>query len=133
MKPLNIVQVLLLELMRQASFNEFDGNRVASDLLANRHLWQACFIDRAAWFADARRRELTSGRDPLPQYSIEPIDLIRLRDLPDGYWNVDTLYILPEDGADDELLALASTWAADEIHWIDGGDVRRTVLRVWWD
>lgn len=70
------------------------------------------------------------------------IDLIKLRDISDDRWNVDTLFLLPQDGKADELMQLAETWGADEIDWIEGreadnllgvGGYNRRILRVWWD
>jgi len=69
-----------------------------------------------------------------------------LRDVAIG-WNVDTLFITPEPGKEMELEALANTWGADEVGWLDGkqscdalGSWSREleakaqqVLRVWWD
>ena len=113
-KPINQVQQLHLELIRLTSLNLGDGNAVVDDLLRHRGLWQAVLTDRA--------------------------NLIKLRDMPDGYWNVDTLYIMSSGVDDDALLALAHTWHADTISWIRtdrpyhhsmGGSPAR-VLYVWY-
>src|SRR5205823_8793139 len=76
------VQEIQLELLRRASVDALDGERVCASLLRHRHLWLAALVDRPG----------------LPNYA-EPGDLlltglIKLRDLPDNFWNVDTLYIL---------------------------------------
>lgn len=126
MDTINKVQELQLELMKLASFNDFDGEHVVKSLEENRHLWQAVIMDRES-------------------YSKE-IDLIKLRDLPNGYWNVDVVYILPVKGKEDELHLLADKWGADEVEWI-GSQVAQSLmgygnrdevndkklLRVWWD
>ena len=110
------IQELHLELIRRASFNNFDGERVVEDLLADKGLWQGVVMDRGAY-----------GKD---------IDLIKLRDIPDNYWNVDTLFILAAEGKEEELMDLAKSWDADEVNWmikpsLGGGDGK--VLSVWWD
>jgi len=110
------IQELNLELIRRASFNNFDGERVAEDLLANQILWQGVVMDRGAY-----------GKD---------IDLIKLRDIADNYWNVDTLFILAAEGKEEELMDLAKSWDANEVNWmikpnLGGGDGK--VLSVWWD
>ncbi len=116
------IQDLQLELMRRASFNSFDGDHVADSLLDNRDLWRGAIFDRAAYFTLGAYND---GR------KCDPIDNIRLRDIGDGYWNADTLYLTP---AEDEgaLEALARTWHADEIDWQDFPNAGRA-LRVWWD
>lgn len=104
-------QELLLELMRCASFNNFDGNQVVNDLIAHKQLWSAALIDRVD-------------------------DFIKLRDLPDN-WNVDTVYITPKTGKELELLELATKWDADEIEYVklDLGQYpnNQKILKLWWD
>ena len=111
-RAMKTAQDLQFELMRLASFNEFDGNRVADDLLANSSLWSGALIDR--------------------------FDLIKLRDLP-NYWNVDTLHVLSTGRDDSALENLAQSWHADDVRWIDGEDALKLlggggrILTVWWD
>ena len=116
------IQELNLELIRRASFNNFNGAKVAEDLLNNHNLWEGAIIDREG-------------------YS-HSINLIKLRDISDNDWNVDTLFILPLRGQEQPLEELAANWNADELSWIDaetsnslpGGDAwARRILRVWWD
>ena len=122
----NKVQELNLELISIASFNNFDGEQVVKDLLGHRDLWRGVVIDRADYAQTA---------------SVETINLIKLRDIANGYWNVDTLYILPEKGKESELKAITATWGADEVdyesaEWSQralGGGEEATILRVWWD
>lgn len=86
-------------------------------------LWDATLMDRrSAFFGE--------------------IDLVRLRDRPDGGWNVDTLYILTDPQRLEPLLALASTWSADDPGALEGEKLdillgARTLdacaLRLWWD
>lgn len=119
----NPIQDLQLQLMRMASFNGFDGEAVAGDLLAHRHLWKGAIFDRAAYFVLHARENGAC---------VDPIDDIRLRDIGDGYWNADTLYLTPADGCEDALETLARGWNADEVNWQDGPNAGR-FLRIWWD
>jgi len=77
--------------------------------------------------------------------------LIRLRDLPAGDLNADTLHILVEPGKADELEKLAGKWAASELRWLNlkeaseamgagsrmiapwSSDQSRVILQLWWD
>jgi len=126
-------QDIQFALMRLSTFNEFDGDRVADSLIEHDDLWEAWILDRAAYGAEYHRRRIAEGDPPKSGLAVEPIDLIRLRDLKAGYWNVDSLYILPIKGKEKELELLAHKWDADEIDWYDGQDCGRPVLRVWWD
>lgn len=124
---LSTPQQLQFQLMREARFNEFNPAPVIDDLLANRELWSGAVMDRAGWFAVHRGGE--------------PVDLIKLRDIEAGYWNVDTLYILSSGKDDTRLELLAKGWQADEIGWLTGEQASAAlgssqggrVLRVWWD
>ncbi len=80
-------QQLQFELMKKASFNMFDGKRVVKDLQDHSGLWLGAVMDR-------------ESSEP------ESCDLIKLRDIGEGYWSVDTLFILPVPGKEDELVDL---------------------------
>ena len=128
---INEVQRLHLRLMEIATFNEYDGQKVVSDLLNNLDLWDACLMDRAGGYGD--------------------VDLIKLRDMSQetrerlGYAcnNVDTLYILPKKGKWGSLDRLAHGWHSDEIDWIMqpragnllGASLTKDakILKIWWD
>lgn len=126
-------QQLQLELMKVASFNKFNGEKVVQDLLENRDLWKGALMDRAGFNRTGEKYEAV-------------IDLVKLRDLPD-YWNVDTLFITPRVGKEEELEKLANTWGADEVSYIGGEKAAgklgtwspetrsnpKQILRVWWD
>lgn len=129
------IQELQFELIKKSSFNDFNGDLVVKSLQENKDLWQGVIMDRAGYclhsdiFGNAR--ENTGG---------EKISLIKLRDIKDGYWNVDTLYILAKEGKEKELEQLAKTWSADEVDYYSKeesteklGGGRGLVLRVWWD
>ena len=113
-------QELQLELITQASFNNFNGLKIAWDLEAHQDLWEAVIMDRASTF--------------------KPIDLIKLRDLPKHFWNADTLFMIPKAGKRAELLALVSTWNPDELDYLPTNEAKLAlggsssdVLRAWWD
>ena len=114
---MNEVQKLELELVRHASFNNCDGPQVVADLEAHTDLWRGAVMTRVGFG-----------------------ELICLRDIENGHWNVDTLFISAASGKEDELEKLAlRSWSADEVSWVeDGGDMLGVwpapkVLRVWWD
>ena len=75
-----------------------------------------------------------------------PLNLISLRDMADGHWHADTLYIYPEDGWQFKLEEIMKEqFGADETQWINGesaGDMLGTsevddrshvILEAWWD
>lgn len=113
------VQALQLELLKGASFNSFDGRRVARDLRRNRRLWCGVILDR-------------------------PESLIQLRDLGGGVWNADTLHVLSSGADDDKLRALAATWSPDDLGWFEGARADELlglygprddwrILYAWWE
>lgn len=116
---INRVQQLQFELMKIASFNNFDGEEVTKDLTEHQDLWEGCLMTR-----DSRQ-------------------LITLRDVSDADWNVDTLYVLSSRKDDDKLESLAKDWNANEVDWVEGDEAQRMlceggrtgrrILRVWWD
>ena len=151
---------LQLELIRLQRFNRFDGRRVADDLEAHRARWEAAWMRRAdplhllqlnlmepvATGALARADVLDVVLRRPERWTLAlPMtdDLLPLRDLPEGDWNVDRLSVLARPGREAALEALARTWLADEVVSLDGrvaqvalgGHWRREpqVLVVWWD
>jgi hypothetical protein len=129
-------QELQLELMKLASFNDFNGEKVVESLQSHKDLWTSAIMDRPTYKYSRGTKE---------NYEM-CIDLIKLRDLP-KHWNVDTLFILPAPGKEDELLALSKTWGADESSYIGGEEAcnylgswgpesnknDKAILKVWWD
>ena len=69
--------------------------------------------------------------------------LVKLRDLGDNFWNVDTLYILATDEPNARRLAkLGERWSADsaivydeeETEWeLGGGIEEQRLVTMWWD
>ena len=153
----NQAKRLQLELIR---LHRFDGRRVAGDLEAHRglreaawmrridllHILQLNLMEKIATGALERDRVLDEVlRRPESRTLALTMtdDLIPLRDLPEGYWNVDRLYLLARPGHEAALEALARTWLTDEIVWLDGRVAQVAlgghwcpepqVLVVWWD
>ena len=78
-EPINDVQRLQLELLRRVHYNLLDGKKVVDDLLTWRDLWYGVIADRCA--------------DSTGNLCEPVVDLIRLRDIPRNYWNVDCVFI----------------------------------------
>jgi hypothetical protein len=123
-------QEIQLELMRRWQYNAFDGERVTASLLKHSALWQAVMMDR---FCFSKPGKLPS------------IGLIKLRDLPDNIWNVDTLYVLTASAENAHRLAAiieAEDWGGmalvhddeeDVQSALGGGEPGQAVVSVWWD
>lgn len=127
------VQDIQLELLRRAQWNALDGERVVASLLQHRDLWIAALLDRPG----------------VPNYS-EPshllmMGLIKLRDLPENFWNADTLYLLTETSAQAAQLASiieSEDWGG-EVHLHDDrvaidralgtGRDDYGLISIWWD
>lgn len=119
------VQEIHLELIRRSRYNYFNGARVLEDLVSVRELWKAVLFDR-------------------PGLSARGADLIKLRDMPDDSYNVDTLYIWATDEmASQHLVRLGESWLAD---WVEVGSKEATrqalgssrhengcLVTMWWD
>ena len=115
-------QELYLQLMGNSSFNSLDGPQVAAALRANRALWTgAVMVDDCA-------------------------GVLTLRDLPDDYNSVCTLWITTTDPQPFERFA--REWHADEFSHSKRGERgergaddnaiylnndRLSLVRMWWD
>src|SRR5438132_1576736 len=127
------VQDIQLELLRRTKFNALDGERVAASLFRHRDLWLAALLDRPG---------VPNYAEPgLPLMS----GLIKLRDLPDNFWNADTLFVLTqthEQARELARIAEEDEWAGDVYVYenqeeIDGalgtGRDEYGLMSVWWD
>ena len=129
---MNKIQQLELEIIKNTEHNNFEGKRVAKDLEDNQFLWRGVIMDRMAII-----RVMSSDK---PFYTAG-INLIKLRDIEQGIWNADTLFILSSESDDKKLEEMAKAWNADEVSWISeeqanmwlGGGKNKRVLMVWWD
>lgn len=128
--PINEIQRLQFELLRRVEYNELDGARVVADLLEWRELWYAAFGDRCAASTGKRYEQV--------------VDLIRLRDLPRNFWNVDIVFIWTDSDKVDHLKTMIKQrWRADAIDLLSQEEMERymmstigkddRVIAVWWD
>jgi hypothetical protein len=124
------VQEIQLELIRRAGISSFDGKAVVSSLKRNRDLWEAAMIDRIC---------LQRGIQ-IPYNALN-----KLREIPYGIWNADTLYVLTPSIAKGKKLARVAKkdqrGGEQHLH-VDqeqlaaamGGPALGTaVFQVWWD
>jgi hypothetical protein len=118
-KKISDAQQFQLDVIAKTNFNFFDGRKIVELLKENHKMWRAVLM---------------------------PLDLISLRDMEDGRWHADTLYIYPEDGYQFQLEELVrEQFNADEIEWIGGSSAidilgttevehkSQVILSVWWD
>jgi hypothetical protein len=118
-KKISQAQQIQLDIIAKTSFNFFNGERIAQWLKENHKMWRAVLL---------------------------PLSFISLRDMDDGHWHADTLYIYPEDGWQSELEeVMKEQFSADETRWIGGetaGEMLGTsevedksyvILEAWWD
>ncbi|MFT3891457.1 MAG: hypothetical protein QM730_07460 [Anaerolineales bacterium] len=118
-KQISEVQQIQLDIIAKTNFNYFNGKKIAEWLKENHKMWRAVLL---------------------------PLDFISLRDMADGHWHADTLYIYPEDGWGFELEEIMKEqFHADETSWIGGesagdllgdsdvDDQSHVILEAWWD
>ncbi|HLO17677.1 MAG TPA: hypothetical protein VK206_22800 [Anaerolineales bacterium] len=118
-KKISEAQMIQLNVIEKTNFNFFDGRKIVGLLKENHKMWRAVLM---------------------------PLDLISLRDMEDGTWHADTLYIYPEDGYQFQLEELVrEQFNADEVDWIGGssavdmlgttevGHISQVILSAWWD
>lgn len=118
-KKISDAQQIQLDIIAKTNFNFFSGRKIAEWLKENHRMWRAVLL---------------------------PLNLISLRDMTDGHWHADTLYIYPEDGYQFKLEEIISEqFNADEVRWISGSeavdmlgttevaDKSYVILEAWWD
>ena len=118
-KKISEAQQIQLEIIARTNFNLFNGREIAAWLKQNHKMWKAVLL---------------------------PLDFISLRDMHEGYWHADTLYIYPEDGWQFKLEeVMREQFNADEVRWIGGDsaadllgtteveDQSYVILEAWWD
>jgi hypothetical protein len=132
---INEIQRLQLELFRRVRFNELDGERVVSDLLAWRDLWYSVLPTRFPTFFPK------PGDKEYHPYT----ELSMLRCTRWGTWPADTLYIWTNDEALPQLRKrIEERWEPsdmveiipgvdEEMHLARIDDEHDRVLFVWWD
>lgn len=127
------VQDIQLELIRRTKFNAMNGERIVASLLIHRDLWLAVLLDRLGVPSyDKPGRLLTSG-------------LIKLRDLPEDYWNADKLFVLTPNREQARRLARIAEeedWGGEVQVYLNEEDINRALgtgreeyglLSIWWD
>ena len=118
-KKISEAQNFQLEVISRTNFNSFNGKRIAEWLRENYRMWRSVLL---------------------------PLDFISLRDMANGNWHADTLYIYPEDGYHFKLEEIMKEqFHADETQWIgredamdllgtdEIEDTSHVILSVWWD
>ena len=118
-KKISDAQQIQLDIIAKTNFNLFNGRKIAEWLNENHRMWRAVLL---------------------------PLDFISLRDMADGHWHADTLYIFPENGWGFELEEIMrEQFQADETSWIGGekagellgtsevDDKSYVILEAWWD
>ncbi len=86
--PITRIQALYFELIKTIRYNELDGERVVTDLLRWRDLWDSVIADR----------QLTPRLGPTTEFQYNvypPLSLLRTTRYDD--WPADTLYIWTDD------------------------------------
>ena len=118
-KRISEAQEIQLDIIARTNFNFFNGKRIAEWLRENHKMWRAVLL---------------------------PLNFISLRDMADGHWHADTLYIYPEDGWGYKLEEIMKEqFQADETSWIGGETAEdmlgttevegqtHVILEAWWD
>lgn len=118
-KRISEAQQIQLDIIAKTNFNFFNGRKIAEWLRENHKMWRAVLL---------------------------PLNFISLRDMADGHWHADMLYIYPEDGWGFKLEEIMrEQFQADETSWIGGEtaeDMLGTsevdgksyvILEAWWD
>lgn len=118
-KKISEAQNFQLEVIAKTNFNSFNGKAIAAWLRENHRMWRAVLL---------------------------PLDFISLRDMDDGHWHADTLYIYPENGYGFKLEEIMKEqFHADETQWIGGesamdmlgtSEIKNqsyVILSAWWD
>ncbi len=118
-KKISEAQQIQLDIIQKTNFNRFNGKNIVELLKENYRMWRSVLM---------------------------PLNLISLRDMPDGRWHADMLYIYAEDGYAFQLEELVrEQFQADEIAWIGSSEAEdilgitelenriHVILAVWWD
>ncbi len=133
--PITRIQALYFELIKTIRYNELDGERVVTDLLRWRDLWDSVIADR----------QLTPRLGPTTEFQYNvypPLSLLRTTRYDD--WPADTLYIWTDDERLPRLRNLiGEQWQGCAIDLVDQEDVavmfhgfyrpEHRVLELWWD
>lgn len=127
-------QKLQFLLMLGAAFNGFDPYRVIRDLLKHRSLWHGAVMDRGYTIVEGTHTDLCRLSS----------DLVHLRDIGAGVWNVDTLFVLTDAGIAPRWQPIVAGWGAAEVNVLDEAESGQLlggfgplgsleVMTVWWE
>jgi len=115
---MNKLQKLYLELIKLTQFNSLNGKQIYNDLLENEDIWDAVFLK-------------------------DSDSLITLRDLPEGFHNVSTLYILTTEDKLVDLMPFVHDWSPDDVNVYKKDEVTlllgignpgdKVIIELWWD
>ena len=114
-KKMSEAQEIQLDVIAKTNFNYFNGREISEWLKENYKMWRAVLL---------------------------PLDFISLRDMANGSWHADTLYICPEEGYQFRLEEIMKEqFHADETQWLDRDSVMDMlgttesyiILSAWWD
>ncbi len=127
-------QKLQFLLMLGSAFNKFRPFAVVRDLLRHRALWRGAVMDRGYTIVEGTHTDLCRLSS----------DLIHLRDIGTGVWNVDTLFVLTDAASEPRWRPILEGWGAAEVNFLDAaesgqllgafgpmGDLK--VMTVWWE
>jgi hypothetical protein len=125
---MNKIQEIILNLIENTRFNNFDGKKIAKDLRENEDKWKGVVFGRFTYWT-----------------------LMPLRDIDKGIYNADTIFIkLPKKGLE-WLKTMAKKWRVDEFGYYFNGETEGTFdenlqralrdclendvvyARLWWD
>ncbi len=139
LKPINAVQVLIFELMKLGSFNEFDGEQVVKDLLEWRDLWDSCLMTdeyqgNGLILRDIEGEEYTVNTLYIKTDEVKAVKLMEKI----GRHQQISVYDPNVDNDDPDFI---QCWTADEVEIVtDPGKMlgsytkpELVVIRVWWD
>jgi len=105
-KKISEAQQVQLDIIAKTNFNLFNGKRIAEWLKENHRMWRTVLL---------------------------PLDFISLRDMDDGHWHADTLYIYPEEGWQFKLEeVMREQFNADEVSWIGGSSAADMLVPQTW-
>ena len=118
-KKISEAQQIQLDVIAKTNFNNFNGKEIARWLKENHKMWRTVLL---------------------------PLDFISLRDMANGSWHADTLFIYPEDGYGFKIEEIMKEqFYADETQWHGGEsamdmlgtselrDKSYVIFSAWWD
>ena len=103
---MNKIQKIILDLVENTSFNNFDGEQIAKDLRENENKWLGFIFGKFCYST-----------------------IIPLRDIDNGFYNADTIYIKVKAKNFNWLKKMVKKWKVNEF----GGYLNGKIFGVWDD